>query len=180
LAKSVPPSAEQTSATSETWLPRAVKIGPITLDLFHRDGLVGDCWVGFHPREFEVLWRLAETPDILVTRGRLLKDVWRLDHDPETNRVEVNISRIRSKLHRFKLSWLVVTGSDGGYRLDPDAFIQHACQDDDPIGQSANDTQALDSYLRFGNEGKAPTTTPVTSGEEHAISGKRPSLDQSG
>ena len=74
--------------------------------------------MGLHPREFEVLWRLAETPRIVVTRKELLRDVWRLDHDPETNRVEVNISRIRAKLHPFRLSHLLATGTSGGYRLD--------------------------------------------------------------
>ena len=103
-------------------LPRFLQAGDIRLDLFHRDGRVGGRWIGFHPREFEVVWRLAETPETIVSRMRLLKDVWRLGHDPETNRVEVNISRIRSKLHPFRLSWMVGTGDAGGYFLTTGAI----------------------------------------------------------
>jgi DNA-binding winged helix-turn-helix (wHTH) protein len=153
-------------------MPRLVRAGPITLDLFHRDGLVGDKWAGFHPREFEVLWRLAETPRIVVTRTELLKDVWRLEHFPETNRVEVHISRIRSKLHVFKLSWLVVTNPTGGYCLEAD--VEADGQPDPPASQQGvDDMQALDSYLRAGNDSN--TSNPT--GEAHAISGKRPSID---
>jgi len=49
--------------------------------------------------------------------GRCLADVWRMDRDSESNRVEVNISRIRAKLHVFKMAWLIETDSDGGCRL---------------------------------------------------------------
>ncbi|MDN3646445.1 winged helix-turn-helix domain-containing protein [Pontixanthobacter aestiaquae] len=111
------PKLQASALTADGMLPRFLKAGDIRLDLFHRDASVGGSWIGLHPREFEVLWRLAETPDVVVSRTRLLKDVWRLNHDPETNRVEVNISRIRSKLHPFRLSWMVRTSDAGGYFL---------------------------------------------------------------
>ena len=121
------PSIKPNSMGTKSWLPSQLRAGPILLDLFHRDGRVSGQWMGLHPREFEVLWRLAETPRIIVTRKELLKDVWRLDHDPETNRVEVNISRIRAKLHPFRLSHLLTTGARGGYQLNIDS------QTDPPI-----------------------------------------------
>lgn len=102
-------------------LPRYFRAGPILLDLFHRDGTVDECWLGLHPREFEVLWRLAQTPHCTVSEDRLLNDVWRLDHHPETNRVAVSIFRIRAKLDRFGLAGLVSTVPERGYRLDVDA-----------------------------------------------------------
>ena len=94
--------------------------GPVVLDLFHRDGQIEKQWLGLHPREFALLWRLAETPGERVTRRELLSDVWRIDHDPETNSVEVHISRLRSKLSISRASWLVVTDPKGGYRLGID------------------------------------------------------------
>ena len=94
--------------------------GPVTLDLFHRDGRIERQWLGLHPREFALLWRLAEEPGKRVTRRELLSDVWRIDHDPETNSVEVHISRLRSKLSISRASWLVVTDPKGGYRLGID------------------------------------------------------------
>lgn len=96
---------------------RHLQAGPVTLDLFHRDGRVDNRWLGLHPREFALLWRLVEAEGERVSRHALLTDVWRLDHDPESNRLEVHVSRLRSKLAVFRLSWLVATDPRGGYRL---------------------------------------------------------------
>ena len=96
---------------------RNLQVGPVLLDLFHRDGRIGDRWLGLHPREFALFWRLAEAEGARVSRRALLADVWRLDHDPETNRIEVHVSRLRAKLAPSRLSWLVATDPRGGYRL---------------------------------------------------------------
>lgn len=98
-------------------LPREREAGPVTLDLFHRDGRVGQSWLALHPREFALIWRLAETPGFPVTRPELLRDVWRLRHEPETNSVQVHVSRLRSKLAAHGLGALVETDPTGGYFL---------------------------------------------------------------
>lgn len=98
-------------------LPRRLPAGPVMLDLFHRDGCAAGRWLGLHPREFALLWRLAETPSTRVPRAQLLREVWRLDHVPETNSLEVHVSRLRAKLHVSRCGWLVETDPRGGYRL---------------------------------------------------------------
>jgi DNA-binding response OmpR family regulator len=98
-------------------IPRVRRAGPVTLDLFHRDGKIAERWLGLHPREFSLLWRLAETPGERVTRRELLMDVWRLDHMPETNSLEVHVSRLRAKLAISQAAWVVETDPHGGYRL---------------------------------------------------------------
>lgn len=98
-------------------LPRLRPVGPLVLDLFHRDGRIGERWLGLYPREFEVLWRLAEAGGQVVSRAELLADVWRTMHRPGSNRVEVAISRIRAKLHVHRLAALVVTCPGEGYLL---------------------------------------------------------------
>lgn len=98
-------------------VPREREAGPVTLDLFHRDGRVGQSWLALHPREFALIWRLAETPGFPVTRPELLRDVWRLRHEPETNSVQVHVSRLRSKLAAHGLGALVETDPAGGYLL---------------------------------------------------------------
>jgi DNA-binding response OmpR family regulator len=98
-------------------LPRWRAVGPLTLDLFHRDARRGGRWLALHPREFGVLWRLADVPGKRVTKGQLLREVWRLNHEPETNSVEVHVSRLRSKLAEFGCGRLVATDPAGGYRL---------------------------------------------------------------
>ena len=98
-------------------LPRWRSVGPLTLDLFHRDARRGPAWLNLHPREFGVLWRLADCPGETVTRRQLLRDVWRIAQEPETNSVEVHVSRLRAKLGGAGCAALVETAADGGYRL---------------------------------------------------------------
>jgi two-component system OmpR family response regulator len=103
-------------------LPRWRTVGALTLDLFHRDARCGRRWLALHPREFGLLWRLADCPGEPVTRRQLLSDVWRLAHEPETNSVEVHVSRLRAKLAANGCRGLVLTEPGGGYRLAADAF----------------------------------------------------------
>ncbi len=121
-------------------LPRWRVVGPVTLDLFHRDARKGSRWLHLHPREFGVLWRLADKPGERITRAQLLKDVWRINHDPETNSVEVHVSRLRSKLAAAGCDRLVETVPEGGYRLARDIPFMLAGSDDE--------ADALDRYLR--------------------------------
>ena len=101
-------------------LPRHRRIGPLLLDLLHRDAKAGARWLALHPREFALLWRLADAPGERVPRERLLQDVWRLTHLPETNSLEVHVSRLRAKLAVANADWLVETDPRGGYRLASD------------------------------------------------------------
>ena len=98
-------------------IPRFREAGPVTLDLFHRDGRADGRWVGLHPREFALLWRLAAEPGRRVSRRDLLADVWRMEFEPETNSLEVHVARTRGKLDVFGLAWLIETHPHGGYLL---------------------------------------------------------------
>lgn len=98
-------------------LPRKRRIGPLVLDLLHRDAWAEGRWLALHPREFGLMWRLADRPGEPVSRSRLLRDVWRLDFEPGTNSVEVHVSRLRSKLAAAGLRDLIETHATGGYRL---------------------------------------------------------------
>lgn len=103
---------------SDTLIPRFREAGDVTLDLFHRDGRVEDRWLGLHPREFELLWRLAQQPGERMTRRQLLEDVWRITFEPETNSLAVHVARVRAKLEPFGLARIVATHPEGGYFLD--------------------------------------------------------------
>lgn len=125
-------------------IPRQVRAGPILLDLFHRDARLHDTWLHLHPREFGLLWRLAETPRTRLTRQTLWRDVWRLRHEPETNTVEVHIYRLRRKLSAFGIDRLVITEPAGGYRLEaevvpvlPQVEIMEMLDSPPPIGNGA-------------------------------------------
>lgn len=139
--------ASRIAASVET-MPRYHNAGPVLLDLFHRDGSANSRWLGLHPREFALLWYLAERPGMRVSRRQLLTDVWRLDHEPGTNRVEVHISRLRGKLSGAGLGYLVETDPQGGYRLGGSRMAVMAPQ---PTERAA----ALDDYVRLGVPRKA-------------------------
>lgn len=127
-------------------LRRHRRAGPVTLDLFHRDGRIAEQWLGLHPREFALLWRLAENPGKRVSRRELLSDVWRLDHDPQTNSVQVHVSRLRAKLAISDAGWLVVTDPAGGYSLAD-------CETNaSPAGYRCNGQQTLDRRPVMGDQ----------------------------
>lgn len=142
--------------------------GPVTLDLFHRDGRIERQWLGLHPREFSLLWRLAEEPGKRVTRRELLSDVWRIDHEPETNSVEVHVSRLRSKLAVSRACWLVVTDPDGGYRLAHDGGASF-------FAYRSSLDPSLDSAATIGNDG-----TNDVDGEQDADEAQRARIDRTG
>ena len=100
-------------------LPRTREIGPLRLDLFARDGFVAQRALGLHPREFALVWRLADSPGAAVSKKALVRDVWRMAHVPDTNSLAVHVFRLRAKLAIAGLDWLIKTEPSGGYYLHP-------------------------------------------------------------
>ena len=124
-------------------LPRYRRHGAVQLDLLARDAYVAGRAVGLHPREFALLWRLAELPGESIGTPELLYDVWRLSFRPETNSLAVHLSRLRAKLRTSGVDGLVETLPGGSYRLagaGPARAI--------PFGEDL----ALDDYVRLGEE----------------------------
>lgn len=101
----------------EDTLPRYRHIGPLSLDLLAREAYTGDQPLGLHPREFGLLWRLADTPGKPVGKDALIRDVWRMGFVSETNSLAVHVSRLRGKLNLAGLGGMLETASSGGYYL---------------------------------------------------------------
>lgn len=146
-------------------IPRHRYAGPLVLDLLARDALAGTDRIGLHPREFELLWRLSESPGIAVSRADLLRDVWNLKHVPSTNTLEVHVCRLRAKLAPFGASWIVATAPDGGYLLDT---VSGANRSRSSSASEAHSQSALDSYARMGDE----SASRQQSDASHAVSRK--------
>lgn len=104
-------------ATSANALPRFREVDGLLLDLLARDAFADGRPIGLHPREFALLWRLADTPGIPVSKAELVSDVWRLGHVPETNSIAVHVSRLRTKLAIAGYDALIHTAPGGGYVL---------------------------------------------------------------
>lgn len=75
-----------------------LQVGKLVLDLRKRKVLKDGHTIEFQPREFRLLEYLVRYKGQLVTRTMLLEQVWDYHFDPETNVVDVHISRIRSKI----------------------------------------------------------------------------------
>lgn len=69
------------------------------------------------PREFELFRYFMENAGEIVTREMLLRDVWGMSFDPQTNVVDVNIGRLRRKLEEGFETPALETIWGSGYRL---------------------------------------------------------------
>jgi DNA-binding response OmpR family regulator len=98
-------------------LPRMRRVGALMLDLLRREGFVGNRALALHPREFEMAWHLAALDGGGASRTQLLRDVWGVHHEPETNSVAVHAFRIRAKLRVHGLADMLATDRAGRYRL---------------------------------------------------------------
>ena len=132
-------------------LPRYRWHGPVQLDLLAREAFVAGRGLGLHPREFALLWRLAETPEDSVGAAELLYDVWRLSFRPETNSLAVHISRLRAKLRTSGVDGLVETLPGGAYRL-ASAAPRRAIPLSGPLTGPLGGDLALDGYARLSEE----------------------------
>jgi DNA-binding response OmpR family regulator len=75
-----------------------IRTGTLVLDLARRETRVGSAVVQLSDREFRVLHQLAEHAGEVLSRERLLSEVWGYHFDPSSNVVDVCIRRLRKKL----------------------------------------------------------------------------------
>jgi two-component system, OmpR family, response regulator len=91
-----------------------VKVGALTLDLARRRAEVSERVVDLGDREFRLLYHLVMHPGEVVSRERLLSEVWGYSFDPGSNVVDVCVRRLRKKLG---VPSLIETIRHAGYRL---------------------------------------------------------------
>src|SRR6266545_1159327 len=77
---------------------KVVQTGTLTLDLARRQARIGDSVTDLSDREFRLLHHLVEHSGEIVSRERLLSEVWGYHFDPGSNVVEVCMRRLRKKL----------------------------------------------------------------------------------
>jgi two-component system OmpR family response regulator len=92
-------------------------VGDLAMDLLARTVTRGGRPVELLPREFRILEYLMRNAGRVVTRTMLLEKVWDYHFDPQTNVVDVHISRLRQKLDRNAEAPLLHTVRGAGYCL---------------------------------------------------------------
>jgi len=96
--------------------PTVLKVADLELDLLARRASRAGRRIELQPREFRLLEYLMRQAGQVVTRTMLLEAVWDYHFDPQTNVIDVHISRLRQKIEGEGAP-LLQTVRGAGYRL---------------------------------------------------------------
>ena len=91
------------------------QIADLELDRLRRTVRRGGRTIDLQPREFKLLEVLMANAGQVVTRTMLLEQVWDYHFDPQTNVIDVHISRLRAKIDRNEEIQLLHTIRGSGY-----------------------------------------------------------------
>ena len=94
-----------------------LSVGDLEMDLLARTVRRGEEAIILQPREFRLLEFLMRHAGQVVTRTMLLEKVWDYHFDPQTNVIDVHISRLRSKIDKPFGTNMLHTVRGAGYRL---------------------------------------------------------------
>lgn len=95
-----------------------LKLGDLEMDLITRKVRRAGQKIDIQPREFRLLEFLIRNAGQIVTRTMLLEKVWDYHFDPQTNVIDVHISRLRSKIDKDFDHPMLHTVRGTGYRLE--------------------------------------------------------------
>jgi two-component system OmpR family response regulator len=95
-------------------------VGDLELDLLSRGVRRAGQKIDLQPREFRLLEYLMRHAGQVVTRTMLLEGVWDYHFDPQTNVIDVHVSRLRQKVDKPFPAPLIHTVRNAGYMLRAD------------------------------------------------------------
>jgi len=101
----------QSTATTQ------LRVADLELDLLSRKATRAGREIDLQPREFQLLETLMRHPGQVMTRTMLLEQVWNYHFDPQTNVIDVHISRLRQKIDRGFDPPLIHTVRGSGYSV---------------------------------------------------------------
>ncbi len=91
------------------------RVGDLELDRLSHRVTRGSAEIGLQPREFRLLEYLMKHAGQVVTRTMLLENVWDYHFDPQTNVIDVHMSRLRAKVDKGFTRPLLHTVRGSGY-----------------------------------------------------------------
>jgi two-component system, OmpR family, response regulator len=97
--------------------PTTYRIGDLELDRLSHRVTRGAAEIVLQPREFRLLEYLMKHAGQVVTRTMLLEHVWDYHFDPQTNVIDVHVSRLRSKIDKGFAHPLIHTVRGAGYMV---------------------------------------------------------------
>jgi two-component system, OmpR family, response regulator len=97
--------------------PTTLEVADLQLDLLSRRVTRANRVIDLRPREFTLLEYLMRNPGRIISRTMILSQVWNYNFDPQTNVVDVLVSRLRDKIDRPFDTKLLHTIRGVGYVL---------------------------------------------------------------
>ena len=103
--------------TAETKARRLV-FDKMTIDMDSFELTVNGKRVDTPPKEMELLFYLASSPNRVYTRNQLLDEVWGFDYFGDSRTVDVHVKRLREKLEGVSEKWCLKTVWGVGYKFE--------------------------------------------------------------
>jgi len=97
-----------------------IVVGDLEMELLSRTVRRAGQKIDLQPREFRLLEYLMRHANEVVTRTMLLEGVWDYHFDPQTNVIDVHVSRLRQKIDKPYPTSLIHTIRNAGYMLRVD------------------------------------------------------------
>ena len=98
--------------------PRRLVFDKLIIDLDSFELIVDGKRVETPPKEMELLYHLAASPNRVFTRNQLLDEVWGFDYFGDSRTVDVHVKRLREKLEGVSDKWSVKTVWGVGYKFE--------------------------------------------------------------
>ena len=90
----------------------------LIIDLDSYELIVDGKKIDTPPKELELLYHLASTPNRVYTRNQLLDEVWGFDYFGDSRTVDVHIKRLREKVENVSDQWALKTVWGVGYKFE--------------------------------------------------------------
>ena len=98
----------------------SLRVEDLRMNLLKQEVFRGSVPINLQPREYKLLEYLMRHAGQVVTRTMLLEHVWGYHFDPQTNVIDVHVSRLRQKIDKEFGTALLDTVRGAGYRLGPE------------------------------------------------------------
>ena len=97
---------------------RRLEFDKLVINLDSYELVVNGTKIDTPPKEMELLFHLASTPNRVYTRNQLLDEVWGFDYFGDSRTVDVHIKRLREKLEGVSDQWRLKTVWGVGYKFE--------------------------------------------------------------
>ena len=108
---------QRRAARPATQSVTTLSVDDLSMDLLRQHVQRGDDVISLQPREYKLLEYLMRHAGQVVTRAMLLEHVWGYHFDPQTNVIDVHVSRLRQKIDKGYEHPLLATVRGAGYCL---------------------------------------------------------------